>query len=119
MTAIDLALRRGDTFMGRLTITRDDAAADLTGCTLKAMIKADGFASDADATLTFTAGAGLTVIDLLTGTVDLKITGTQVATLSPSKSYVWDFQVLDPAGDPFTACGGDVVLSHDVVRATS
>ena len=119
MTEANLTLLHGDTYLERYTILRDDAAADLTGCTLKAMVKVDSMTADAAALLTLTVGSGLTVVDALAGIVDLEISAAQSAALSASKSYVWDLQVKEPGGRIFTAAGGTLMLTHDVVLATS
>jgi hypothetical protein len=119
MSEIDLTILRGDTYLARLTISRDGAAADLTGATLKMMIKPDAMTLDANATLSLTTSAGLTVIDALSGIVDVELTPAQTDDLKPGKIYVWDFQVRESGGRVFTACGGTVKISTDVVLATS
>lgn len=119
MTEINITLLHGDTYLATLTIERDGAAADLTGCTLKLMVKLDFLTPDASAPLTLTAGSGLTVVDALAGIVDIEITAAQTAALNASYPYVWDFQVKEAGGRIFTAAGGGVLLTHDVVLATS
>lgn len=119
MTAINLTLLHGDTYMGRLAIFRDGEPADLTGCTLKVMLKLDNMTPDDSASLTLTIGSGLTILDTLTGSVDMEITAAQSAALNAARSYVWDLQVKEQGGRIFTACGGTVMLTHDVVLATA
>jgi hypothetical protein len=119
VTEINLTILHGDTYLARLTIERDDAPADLTGATLTLMVKPDHMTVDDDATLALTVGSGLTVVDAQAGTVDIEITPTQTEGLSPAQTYVWDFQVEESGGRIFTACGGAVKVTNDVVLATS
>jgi hypothetical protein len=121
MTAPALAVTRGDTLTWRFTIT-----SDITGWTPRWVAKpVSGWAdiADASATISATTGTGLVSTPGATSYVDLTITATVTAALTPGV-YVWDLQLTSGAAvrtvewDAAGTTVGSLIVSPDVTRVT-
>lgn len=103
----DLVIYRGDYFPLTLTLkTTGGAALNLTGYTAKAQIRA-GYTKNSDAynfTVTFTGTPGEVSLVL----------PSSISTLMAPGSYIWDFQLTDPAGNVRTYLAGDVTVYDEV-----
>lgn len=116
---IDLRIRQGADFGPvRATMTNPDASpVNLTGCTLRGMVKKKP--SDAQPAATFV----VTVTDALAG--QFAFTLPHAATFSlkagaridaPESAYVWDLEMEDSLGRVVPLYYGDVQVLREVTR---
>lgn len=116
----DLSMWRGDTLVFDVTITDEDGAAvNLIGTSLRLTAKRSAGQPDADALISLTTGAGITVTNASAGQarveiVPAKTSGLEAATVS----LVWDLQLTTGDGQVFTVAGGYLTVSPDVSHAS-
>jgi hypothetical protein len=108
---LDITIRQGSTFRKKFKIA-DLTAYPLTDCKARAQVR--------DSTLNekiidFTTENGKIVIDAVLGTIELSLTPTETAALTPQMAK-WDLEVvkLDGNVDPFLE--GDCFIGAEVTK---
>ena len=104
----------GDELNVGLAFTSSSAAINLTGYTLEAKVYTPTF-SNGDGAFgsgAYTVGATaatftVSAVSLSGGTVNIGLTETQTAALSPATGYRWFFRWTDTAGVTLTVLSGD------------
>jgi hypothetical protein len=90
-TFAGLTIRQGDDYSKVLTVTDDDdAAVNLTGCTLTFHLRAPGATTDA-----ITPAPTLTLTDAAHGVATLTLTDTQTAALTAWQDYRYEVECVD------------------------
>lgn len=117
-TARDLnPLVRGDDWTVKLTLTSGGAAVDITGYSYYFTLKNNIDDSDAAAALQVTATPGSP--DASSGIVYIRADSTVTDLLEANKTYYYDVQQTDIAGNIQTILIGKVKVVKDVTRTTS
>lgn len=116
---IDLRIRQGADFGPvRGTMTNPDGSpVNLTGCTLRGMVKKKP--SDTLPAATF----AVTVTDALAGRYEFTLPNTATFNLkagpridAPESAYVWDMEMLDSQGRVVPLYYGDVQVLREITR---
>lgn len=113
----DLDAVRGDTNKYDVTVTRDGAALDLTGATLKFTVKRSLDDADADAVFQKAIGTGIVVDDVAGGLATLTVAPADTSALPAPRSFHYDLQLTESDGRVTTVAIGSLRLSADVERA--
>lgn len=117
-TAKDLSpLVRGDDWTIKLTITSGNSAVDITGYSYYFTLKDNIDDLDAAAALQVTATA--TAPDSSSGIIYIVATNAETDGLEANKTYNYDIQQTDLAGNISTLLIGKVKVVKDVTRTTS
>ena len=117
-TARDLnPLVRGDDWTIKLTITSGGSAVDITGYSYYFTLKNNIDDLDAAAALQVTATPGSP--DAASGILYIRADSTDTDTLEANKTYYYDVQQTDGAGNIQTLLIGKVKVVKDVTRTTS
>jgi hypothetical protein len=114
-----LEITRGDDETIAIAVTDQDTGAvvDLTGSTLRWMVKSLPGDADAAALLSKTNGAGITLTNASQGLATIAVAATDTAALAAGM-YWWELQGR-LAGLISTLASGRIKLRADLVRATT
>lgn len=121
-----LTIRRGDAYTTsrRLVVTVVDpagATVDLTGTTIRFMVKRNRDAADAAAVISKSIGAGVTLASPQTGATKgvayIAIDPADSAPLNASHRYVWELEATDSVG-VITLAGGTFAVQADLIRGS-
>lgn len=96
------------------TITQLGSVVNLTGATMKALLKASKDDADAAAVATIT----ITGIDLAAGQIQLSLTEAQTLALTAGK-YYWDIAIKTAGGQTSVPLGGTLTVYTPVTRSTT
>lgn len=102
----DLVIYKGDHVRLNVFVTEGGQPVDLTGATAKAQLKSDYTDRSPKEFV-------CTVIDALTGEVEIFLPSTITSELLPG-SYIWDFQITFSAEETRTYFAGDVTVYNEV-----
>ncbi len=120
MRSTELTMHRGDAPSWRFLITDEDhpEGTDLTGV-LQVRFTAKRRASDldADAVISKTVGAGVTITAPATsGYVEVALVPGDTSGEESAVTLVWDLQVTGAGGDPHTVAFGTLLVQPDISR---
>ncbi|HXA25579.1 MAG TPA: hypothetical protein VNW90_25150 [Acetobacteraceae bacterium] len=106
----DITVFQGDNWAAMVTVSNPDRTpADLTGYTAKAQMR-EGIADQS-----WFVAAEFTCAVVLPNLISLSLTSDQTTLLRQS-AYLWDLQVVSPAGIVSTLLGGAVQILFEVTR---
>lgn len=108
----DMILFRDNDATFQITVTQDDSAYDLTGCTLNFYVKREVTEKNTDAVITKSTGSGISAGDA-TGIVTLTIEDTDTTNLEIGYNFVYDIELVTAGGLKFTILRGIFRLRQD------
>ena len=104
----DLKIYQGSDYTARVEVyNADGTAADLTGFTAKAQIRRDVADKCPD--------VATDVLCVVEGSI-IWLTVPHAATADLFGRYLWDLDLIDPAGNVTTILGGHAVVTQEVTR---
>ena len=106
----DNEIYRGDTFTMTVTVLSGGVGMNLTGYTVEAKIRQTELSPTVLATFTCTLANQTTN----PGQVDLTLSATDTAAMTPTTGAIWDMQVTDGSGKVTTYLKGKVDVEADV-----
>ena len=117
MDRINLEATRGDTWYWQFDVTQPDKETpqDITGATFRFTVKNAITDADGAAVVVGTTGGGqCQVTDAADGIVKVKIAAASTASVTAPRTYVYDLQARDGAGDVWTVAKGKLTVKPDV-----
>ena len=105
---------QGTDWVVTAVITQLGAVVDLTGATMKSLLKSSKDDPDTDAVAIIT----VTPVDEDAGQIQLSLTETQTLALTAGR-YYWDIMVKTAGGQTSVPLGGTLTVYTPVTRSTS
>lgn len=123
----DITLQRGEYANKRITVTKSGTAFDLTGSTVRMVIRNDGYpagttSDDTGAVLVKTVGSGITLTDPTNGIMDIEFARADTNTLefSTTRRQVELIYSIEVIPDGYTSSvpllDGLIIVTPDIVR---
>lgn len=114
-----LTAKRGDDVQWTAALTVDDAAYDLSGCTLWWRLKRNAGDADDDALVTAYwvdggASDGITVDAPAAGVVEIRVPAADAAGWGVGVTYRWGLRLLDAAGAIVEISAGTLAVQRDI-----
>lgn len=108
-----IEVTRGDQRQILINATHDNVAFNLTGYTVRFMVKVNRADANGSAVITKNWGSGCNVWDAATGRIVVELTGADT-NLDWRVLYYWDCEAVDSGGNVFTVATGTMVVNRDV-----
>lgn len=110
----NFTIEQGTTWHRRITWLIDDDPVDLTAYSARLQVRSHVRAGTTILSLTSAVGGGLT-LGGVAGTIDVDLTATATAALTPGL-YVYDLELVDGSGTVTRLLEGTVQVTAEVTR---